>query len=232
MQEESIFQRTELLLGKENIEKISRKKVILFGVGGVGSWCAEALIRTGVRNLTIVDSDTVCLSNVNRQLPATTETIGQPKVDVLKKRLNSINPEARITALQQRYTEETSASFGLETYDYIMDAIDSLDCKIHLIQTATSTDAVFFSSMGAALKMDPSRIRTTEFWKVQGCPLAAALRRKLRKGSMPQKKFLCVYSDELLSNKIEGYANGTVVHMTAIFGLTLAGLVVRDVCKE
>lgn len=252
-EEKGIFKRTELLLGSELMDKIANTRVILFGVGGVGSWCAESLIRTGVKRLTIVDSDRVCETNINRQLPATTKTVGQRKVDVLKVRLLEINPDAEITAIPEVYSEESSDSFGLDSYDYIIDAIDSLKHKVHLIRTATRTKAKLFSSMGAALKMDPTRIKVAEFWKVAGCPLAAALRRKMKQGEKPRKKFLCVYSDELLENKglkyefdesksseiikqenpsVKAQTNGTLVHITAIFGFTLAGLVIKDICKE
>ncbi len=201
MAEEFKFQRTELLVGTEVMKRISEIRVILFGLGGVGSWCAESLIRSGVRHLTIVDPDWVSETNINRQLPATTLTVGQAKADVLQARLAEINPDAQITAIQGMYNAETAESFRLDTYDYILDAIDSIKEKTHLIQRATQTRAVFFSSMGAALKINPSRIRTAEFWKVNGCRLAAALRRKLRKNEPPSKKFICVFSDEALENK-------------------------------
>ncbi|MDO4703505.1 tRNA threonylcarbamoyladenosine dehydratase [Tannerella sp.] len=244
MSEKANFERTELLIGADAMRRMNAARVILFGVGGVGSWCAESLIRSGIRHLTLVDSDCVNETNINRQLPATTLTVGEAKVDVLKKRLLEINPEAEITTIQGMYNAETAASFQLESYDYILDAIDSLEEKAHLIRTATQTDAEFFSSMGAALKMDPSRIRTAEFWKVQGCPLAAALRRKLKKGQLPGKKFACVFSDEVLANQgtlpeaappLSGWdarkarINGTLAHITAIFGFTLAGLVIKDI---
>ncbi len=141
--EQDIFQRTELLLGSNRMEKISQIRVILFGVGGVGSWCAESLVRSGIRHLTIVDSDRVAGSNINRQLMATTKTVGKVKVDILKERLLEINPDAEIVALQKIYSKESSGSFHLEQYDYIIDAIDSLENKVYLIQTATKTDAVF-----------------------------------------------------------------------------------------
>lgn len=202
--EKGIFRRTELLLGNSQMNKIASKRVILFGVGGVGSWCAESLVRSGIRYITIVDADRVCVTNINRQLMATTKTVGQIKVDVLKERLLDINPAAEVRAIQGIYSRETSDSFHLEEYDYIIDAIDSLGNKMDLICTASKTNAVLFASMGAALKMNPDKIKVTEFWKVEGCPLAAALRRKFRKGERPAKKFLCVYSDELLENKGEG----------------------------
>ena len=171
-----IFQRTELLLGTETMERIAQCRVILFGVGGVGSWCAESLIRSGIGHLTIVDNDLVCASNVNRQLMATTRTIGQPKVEVLRERLLDINPAAHIEARHEIYTRETADDFQLDAYDYIIDAIDSLEHKCHLILHACRMPGRLFSSMGAALKMDPTASQVDEFWKVTGCPLARATR--------------------------------------------------------
>ena len=238
----AIFRRSELLLGSDAMDRIAQKRVIIFGVGGVGSWCAESLVRSGIRQLTIVDSDRVCITNINRQLMATTKTVGQVKVDALKERLLSINPKAEITALQKIFTEETAPEFHLEDYDYIIDAIDSLKDKAALIILACKTKAKFFSSMGAALKLDPTRIKVTEFWKVQGDPLARAIRKKFKHyGQYPEKKFQVVYSDELLENLgcppddeevpstfNKPQTNGSLSHITAIFGFTLAGLVIQD----
>ena len=249
---QEIFSRTELLLGKETTASIADKRVIIFGVGGVGSWCAESLVRSGIQHLTIVDSDHVCVTNINRQLMATTETVGRPKVEVLKERLLTINPDAEINALQQVYCAETAASFHIETYDYVIDAIDSLDNKAMLIRHACDTPATLFASMGAALKMDPLKIDIAEFWKVKGCPLAKALRQKFKKSKQfPSKKFKCVYSEELLENKgidtfqettetlaehdwhaAKVHTNGTIAHTTAIFGFMLAGLVIQDIIKR
>ena len=231
--EQAIFRRSELLLGEEAMNRIGEQRVILFGVGGVGSWCAESLVRSGIKKLTIVDSDRVCITNINRQLMATTNTVGQVKVDALKDRLLSINPAAEITALQKIFTKETADEFNLDSYDYIIDAIDSLKDKALLILMATQTKAQFFSSMGAALKLDPTRIKVTEFWKVQGDPLARALRNRFKREKVfPKRKFQCVYSDELLENKLpidpDDRGNGTIAHITAIFGFMLAGLVIQD----
>ncbi len=227
--EETIFSRLELLLGNEATERIAQKRVIIFGVGGVGSWCAESLVRSGISRLTMVDSDRVCISNVNRQLMATTKTVGQVKVNALKERLLTINPSAEITALQKVFTQETAGEFALDSYDYIIDAIDSLKDKALLIMMATQLpSAKFFSSMGAALKMDPSHIKIAEFWKVTGDPLARALRNHFKRNKQfPKRKFQCVYSDELIDSKGEG--KGSIVHITAIFGFMLAGLVLQDI---
>lgn len=239
--EKSIFHRTERLLGPNGYNALTDKRVIIFGVGGVGSWCAESLIRTGIRHLTIVDCDKVSITNVNRQLMATTETVGRVKVEVMKERLLSINPKADITAIQCFYTVENADQFDLSGYDYIVDAIDSLQDKALLILNACRTKAGFYSSMGAALKMDPTRIQVAEFWNVKGCPLGAALRRKFKKMKLfPARKFKCVFSDELLTNKGESdeelgfkaQINGSLSHITAIFGFTIAGLIVQDIVKR
>ena len=259
--EQAIFRRTELLLGNEAVDRIAQQRVIIFGVGGVGSWCAESLVRSGIRQLTIVDSDRVCITNINRQLMATTKTVGQVKVEALRERLLTINPSAEIVALQKIFTEETASDFHLETYDYIIDAIDSLKDKALLIELACQTKAKFFSSMGAALKLDPTKIQVAEFWKVKGDPLARALRNRFKKQKrFPKRKFQCVFSDELLQNKghnatcgteqcmcpkakngpgdptllnhewcsSKAQINGTLAHITAIFGFMLAGLVIQD----
>ena len=250
------------MVGNDIMGGIAQKNVIVFGVGGVGSWCAECLVRSGIRRITIVDSDRVCITNINRQLMATTKTVGHVKVEALKERLLEINPNAEVTALQKIYTAETADDFDLSQYDYIIDAIDSLKDKVLLIMRACATKAVFFSSMGAALKMDPTKIRVAEFWKVRGCPLGAALRKKLKRAKMkPAHKFLCVYSEELLENRghnetcgtsacmcpkakvgpgdpslvnhewcsSKAQINGTMAHITAIFGFTIAGLVMNDI---
>ena len=216
--------------------RIAEKRVIIFGVGGVGSWCAESLVRSGIRKLTIVDSDCVSVTNINRQLMATTKTVGQVKVDALKERLLTINPSAEITALQQVFNAESASQFRLEEYDYIIDAIDSLKDKALLILLACQTKAKLFSSMGAALKLDPTRIKTAEFWKVTGDPLARALRNRFKcDKQFPKRKFQCVFSDELLENKMpidpNDKGNGSIVHITAIFGMMLSGLVVQDAVK-
>ncbi len=263
--ERAIYNRTELLVGEDAMSRLSHSSVIIFGVGGVGSWCAEGLVRSGVTRLTVVDSDRVCITNVNRQLMATVKTVGQVKVEALKARLLEINPKAEITAVQRIYCAETSGEFDLDAYDYVIDAVDSLKDKVHLIVKATQSHATFFCSLGAALKVDPTRVQVAEFWKVRGCPLGAALRKKMkRSGTFPSKKFLCVYDDEVLPNlgqcrscgtekclcpksqdgpgdaellnhewcSSKAQINGTTAHVTAIFGMTLAGLVISDIYRK
>ena len=239
--ERGIFNRAQLLLGSDAMERLGSIKVIIFGVGGVGSWCAESLVRSGISHLTVVDSDRVCITNINRQLMATVKTVGQVKVEALKERLLTINPMAEIDARQQIFSEETADSFCLDSYDYIIDAIDSLKDKRLLIEMACNTKAVFFSSMGAALKMDPTQIKVAEFWKVRGCPLGSALRKRMKKAKLkPAHKFQCVYSEELLANRgtnpnsetnllVKAQINGSMAHITSVFGFTIAGLLLNDI---
>lgn len=291
--EKAIFNRTELLLGADVMQALSEVRVILFGVGGVGSWCAEGLVRSGVKHLTIVDSDRVSITNVNRQLMATTKTVGQVKVEALKNHLLEINPDAEIEAIQAIYCEDTADRFDLDNYDYVVDAVDSLKDKALLILKATASKAKFYCSLGAALKTNPLKVQVAEFWDVRGCPLGAALRKKMKRaGTFPAHKFLCVYDDEVLENRgvdsvaevedafgdvqakcvhgssgeaedrFEGVRsscgqdetdiisqdglgdpallnhdwstskaqiNGTTVHITAIFGMTLSGLIIDDI---
>jgi tRNA A37 threonylcarbamoyladenosine dehydratase len=220
--------RTRLLIGNDGVSAVQRQRVIVFGVGGVGSWCAESLVRSGITHLTIVDSDAVCESNINRQLMATTATIGQPKVEVLRERLQTINPDAEITAICGRYNADTAERFRLEEYDYVIDAIDSIQDKLDLILLALHTPhPTLFSSMGAARKMDPLQVRVSEFWKVDGCPLAATLRKRMRKQlRFPERKFKCVWSPE---RNETAEPKGTMMPVTATFGLTLACLVLKDI---
>ena len=231
------LQRALLLLGDGVMERVAQQRIIVFGCGGVGSWCIEALVRSGFLHITLVDFDRVSPSNINRQLMATQSTVGQVKVEAMRRHLLDINPEADIVIRNETYCADTAETFPLDDYDYVIDAIDSLPDKQLLIERATRSRAQFFSSMGAALKMDPTRVQVTEFWKVKGCPLARALRQRFKKQQrFPARKFQCVYSDELLKNQEVAdageRANGSLVHITAIFGLTLAGLVIQDVRKK
>lgn len=253
MNREEVFNRTALLTGRATLAAFGEAKVIIFGIGGVGSWAAETLVRSGFTHITIVDADRIALSNINRQLPATSSTVGEIKVEAMKRRLLDINPDADIKAIHDFYNASTQANYNLESYDVIIDAIDSLADKALLILNATRAMAAtsrsehpvkFYSSMGAALKFDPSRVAVAEFWKVKGCPLAAALRRKFKKrGEFPAKKFKCVYSDELVANHADAAemtdrsgamtynkvaTNGAMMHITAIFGITLASLAIRE----
>ncbi|MBP5527282.1 MAG: tRNA threonylcarbamoyladenosine dehydratase [Bacteroidales bacterium] len=229
-----LFCRTERLVGSDAMRRLEEARVLLFGVGGVGSWCAEALIRSGIGHLTMVDPDNVDPSNINRQLPALTTTLGRPKVVVMRERLQEINPAADIVALQQRFSAENAPSFHLEEFDYVIDAIDSMADKMELILLCTqkllSTTnyqlPTFYSSMGAARKMDPRQVRVSEFWKVDGCPLAASLRKRMRRAvRYPERKFQCVWSPERNETAQTG---GTLMPVTATFGIMLASLVLQD----
>ena len=235
----SPFSRVERLVGAQGLDRLGKTRVILFGVGGVGGWCAESLVRSGIGHITVVDPDCVDVSNINRQLPATSSTVGKPKVEVLRRRLLDINPSCEVIALQQRY--EAGVTWGLEGYDIIIDAIDSLKDKAALILEASAAPGAFFSSMGAACKIDPSRVRVAEFFSVRGCPLGSALRKKLRQAkTLPEKPFLCVYDDEVLPNlgpeqdpgPGKAVANGTLAPVTGIFGFTLAALALQEILKD
>ena len=260
--ERGMQRRTVRLLGTDNHQKLQHIRVLIFGVGGVGSWCAEALVRSGVRDITIVDSDRVCTTNCNRQLMATSRTIGQVKVEALRERLMEINPAACITAQQQIYSAETAEQFHMEDYDYIIDAIDSLSEKADLILRATALPrhVTLVSSMGAALRTDPFMIRKAEFWKVKGDPLARALRARMKRDkTFPKRKFQCVYSEEPPMpnlgdhhpcgtdqcichsgaapqdhdwNAKKAQINGSLCHITAAFGMALAGIVINGVIRE
>lgn len=202
-------------------------RVILFGIGGVGSWCAEALIRTGLTHLTIVDGDTVQTSNLNRQLPATQATIGIPKVEALKDRLLAINPEADIIVRNEMVNEEWLMANGLEGYNYIIDAIDDVQAKTDLILYASRVRGCkIFSSMGAALRFDPTQVTTGELMSIKGDALAKAVRTRMKKlDRYPNKKIRCVYSTEQ-AQRCE--TRGSLMQVTAVFGCTLASLIIRD----
>lgn len=232
------FGRLRPVAGDEGMQRLAATRVLVFGTGGVGSWCVEALARSAVGHITIVDSDTVAASNINRQLPATVATIGLPKVQVLAGRVADINPDIEIVPVEARYTPGTATDFHIEDYDFVVDAIDSLPDKTDLIlrctDPATAPRMAFFSSMGAARKMDIAKISVAEFRKVEGCPLARALRTAFRRsGIYPKRKFRCVYSPETLPHRAEAPrgVNGTFMHTTAAFGLTLAQLVINRILE-
>ena len=218
-----MFTRTIQLLGEEGFRALQNARVILFGVGGVGSWCAETLLRTGIGHLTIVDFDKVDMTNLNRQIVATYDNIGRSKVFEMQKRLLKIAPKANIQAIELQYNADTADSFDLAQYDIVIDAIDMVDCRTLLLYRATQTGSKVYSSMGAGRKTDPRKIRTAEFWEVKGCPLARALRTKMKKTNLlPTSRIQCVYSEEISSSQ------GTLAPIVGIFGMTLASLVIND----
>jgi len=215
----AIFSRMSLLTGVPVVDRLWNTKVAIFGVGGVGSWCAEALVRSGIGTLTIVDSDLVCITNVNRQVQATTKTVGRVKVRELAARLYEINPEVRITARQEIYSYDRAADFGLEQFDYVIDAIDSLSAKVDLIMNATAAGATVYTSLGASCKVDPTRIRVDSLWKSQGCHLGKFVRKRLRRRGFTGNP-LCVYSEELLEPHpgVTGCGTGACVCPTRAAG--------------
>ena len=224
-----------MLLGAEAARLFAGARAIVFGAGGVGGWCAEALVRTGMRRIAIVDFDRVCESNVNRQAAAVSSSVGEIKVDALARRLRDINPSAEIDPVCKRFTAETASGFNLASFDFVFDAIDSVSDKAELVCRALECPGVsFFSSMGAALKLDPFRIRASDFKKVQGDGLARALRARFKKtGRFPCRGFKCVWSDEPRAADAcimpDGTrVNGTAVHVVAAFGFALASLAVRE----
>lgn len=221
------LQRATLLFGEEKMQRLGRTRVIVFGLGGVGSWCAEALLRSGVGHLTLVDADDVDVTNINRQLPATSLTIGRPKAEVMLERLRSVRPDADVKALVKYYKPDNTAEFELNSYDVVIDAIDSLASKADLIMRVTAVKGLrLYSSMGAARRLDPGRVSVAEFWKVRGCALARALRDRFKHaGVKPARKFSCVYSDEPVS----GEPKGTSMAVTATFGLRLAALAIDGI---
>ena len=221
-----MFTRTTQLIGSDGFRALQEARVIIFGVGGVGGWCAESLLRTGIRHLTLVDFDVVDRTNLNRQVVATHENIGQSKVLEMQKRLLSICPEADVQAIDRQYNAETADTFYLTQYDIVIDAIDMVDCKALLLYKATQAGCKVFSSMGAGRKLNPQNIRTAEFWKVQGCPLARALRTRIKKEKiLPTAKIQCVYSEEIAGEQ------GTLAPVVGVFGMTLAAIVIEQICS-
>jgi len=261
MSRAALFHRSEMLVGPAAMAALRDAKVILFGIGGVGSWTAEALIRTGIGHLVLVDSDRVCITNVNRQVQATTGNVGCSKVQELAFRLRIINPEATIVAREEVYGFDTKDAFDLASHDYVLDAIDSLSPKLGLIEQALGLPVTLFSAMGASGKMDPTRVRTGSVWKSCGCPLARRIRKRMRHHGIAAD-FQVVYSDEQrVSRGIDAvpvhedrpvpgcnpasedaapaspsfgpshkaFLNGSLVQVTATFGMCLASLVINDV---
>lgn len=242
---EKFLHRAQLLLGDEAMARIASAKVALFGAGGVGSWAAEALARTGVGHITIVDADVICPTNVNRQAQATSLNIGKPKAEELRKRLLEINPEANVTAIMEMYDETTCGKFDLKSFDYVLDAIDTLRCKVLLLKRSLDAGVKVYSSMGAASRLDPTQIRVAPVSATKGCPLARVVRQRMRQEGVDASKIICVYSEEpVCENKgtdafgsdgsslsaMKAKINGSLVQATAPFGFALASLVINDLC--
>lgn len=231
--EHSQFLRSEMILGENSTENLKNKSVILFGLGGVGSYTAEALARAGVGKLTIVDNDVVSVTNINRQLCALHSTVGKPKVDVIKERILDINPECEVTALQKFYLPENSCEFGLEKYDYIADAIDTVSAKIDLAVKSQELGIPMISCMGTGNKLDPSRFTISDIFKTSGCPLCRVMRTELRKRGV--KKLNVVWSDEIPVKPAETSEEtgkrqtpGSLPFVPGAAGLIMAGKIILD----
>ena len=248
----SQFERTALLLGEEAIKALSRKKVAIFGLGGVGSWCCEALGRAGVGQLALIDHDTVSESNLNRQLVSLHSTIGQPKAAVMAARLRDINPDIKVTEYPIFYMPENADQIDLSGFDCIVDAIDTVTAKLHLIQTAKALGVPIISSMGAGNKFDPTAFQVADIYKTSVCPLAKVMRRELKKRGI--KKLKVVYSQEKPTRPIEDMSiscrshcicppdaahkcterrdiPGSTAFVPSVVGLIIAGEVIKDLAR-
>ena len=226
------FSRTEMLIGKDNLQKLKNSKIAIFGIGGVGSYVAEGLARTGIENFVLVDNDNVSETNINRQIIATTKTIGKPKVEVAKQRILEINPEAKVQTYQEFFMPETEGILD-ESISYIVDAIDTVTAKIELVQRANKLNVPIISSMGTGNKLDPTRFEVTDIYKTSVCPLAKVMRKELKQRGI--KKLKVVYSkeeplkpsqeEEQVSKK---QVSGSISFVPSVAGLIIAGEVVKD----
>lgn len=234
--EKNFTTRTGLIIGEDGVEKLKNSNVIVFGVGGVGSFAAEAIARAGVGKLTIVDFDDVDITNINRQLPALHSTVGKLKVDVMKDRILDINPEINIKAISEKYDKETSDQILVEDYDYVVDAIDMITSKIHLIETCNKKGLQIISSMGMGNKIDPTKIVVTDIYKTSMCPLAKVMRKELKDRKI--KKLKVVYSTEQpreLKQKIlngRKVTPGSISFVPSVGGLTIASIVINDLLNS
>ena len=236
------FSRMELLLGREGMERLARARVAVFGLGGVGGYTVEALVRSGVGTLDLVDSDRVSLTNLNRQILATHRTLGRYKADVARERALEINPEAVVHARRVFYGPDTAGEFDFSQYDYVVDAIDTVTGKLALIQQALEAGTRVISCMGAGNKLDPAAFRVADIYETSVCPLARVMRKELKRQGV--RKLQVAYSRELprnpegeryqqsLEGEVRRQVPGSVAFVPAAAGLILAGEVVRDLCKE
>ncbi|MGL4346058.1 MAG: tRNA threonylcarbamoyladenosine dehydratase [Cellulosilyticaceae bacterium] len=230
------FTRTEMLVGTEGLERLKNSKVAIFGVGGVGSYTAEALARTGVGNLVLIDHDDIALSNVNRQIHATQDTVDRAKVEVMKERILSINPDANVEVFKEVYNAETAEHILKQDYDYVVDAIDMVTSKIDLIVRCQAMGIPIMSAMGAANKLDPTKLEVTDIYKTSVCPLAKVLRHELKKRRV--KKLKVVYSKEqpikplqLETSDVRREVPGSVAFVPSVSGLIIAAEIVRELIK-
>lgn len=229
------LERTELLMGSERMEKLKNSHVAIFGLGGVGGYAAEGLARAGVGRLTVIDCDVFSESNLNRQLYATYETVGQDKTRVTAERIAAFAPDCAVTPLSLWYTPENAHTVDLTAFDYVIDAIDTMTSKIHLICACHEAGVPIISSMGTGNKTDPTALRVTDLYKTQGCPMARILRRELKKRDLPALKV--VYSEEepkktvVPDDSSTRHAPGSLVFVPACAGLILASEAVKDLLK-
>ena len=236
------FDRTKRLLGADAMTKLNRAHVAVFGIGGVGGHATEALIRSGIGEITIVDSDEVAESNINRQLIATTKTVGRKKVDVMKEHLWDINPEASVHAYDCFFLPETKAQFDFSKFDYVIDAVDTVTAKLALVEACKEAGVPIVSSMGAGNKLDPTAFEVTDIYKTSVCPLAKVMRKELKTRGI--KKLKVVYSKEIPLEPIEDEkfvsdevrsrraTPGSIAFVPSVAGLILAGEVVKDLATQ
>ena len=229
------YSRTEMLLGEEAVEKLKNSCVAVFGVGGVGGYAVEALARAGIGEIHLVDSDRVSVSNINRQIIATHQTVGQFKTEAMRDRILTINPESRVVCHSIFFDEGTKAELDFTKYSYVIDAIDSLSAKVELIATATEAGIPIISAMGAGNKLDPTMFEVSDISKTTVCPLARAVRIALRKRGINHLKV--VYSKEPpvippeVSDGVKKRVPGSVSFVPSVMGLILAGEVIKDISK-
>ena len=227
------FQRTRLLIGDENFSKLQRSTVAIFGIGGVGSFTAEALARAGVGHLILIDKDVVDVTNINRQIHALTSNVGKPKVEVMRERILNVNPSARVDAIQKFYlTDEDAEIFFICKYDYVVDAIDTLTAKINLVLECKRKSIPIVSSMGAGNKLDPARFKVGDIYKTSTDPVAKVMRKKLRELGIENLKV--VWSDEMprkISADTAEKIIGSISFVPSVAGLILASEVVKDLIQ-
>jgi tRNA A37 threonylcarbamoyladenosine dehydratase len=230
------FERAGILIGDEGVERLAACHIFLAGLGGVGSWCAEALARAGIGRMTLVDHDTVAVSNINRQLPALFSTVGQTKAEVMAQRVRDINPDCDLRVVTRFIDPENVDDLLPGDVDYVVDCIDSLNCKVALIASARRRGLPIAASMGAGNKLDVTRVRVADIAKTSVCPLAREVRQRLRRLGI-EKGVRCVYSDEPgraprapepTSHGRARAVNGTISYLPPLFGLMLAGVVIGD----
>ena len=225
------FSRTELMLGEDAMKRLAATRVAIFGVGGVGGYALEALVRSGVGEIDVIDFDTVSESNINRQIIATEDSVGKYKVDVCRERALSINSEVKINAIRSFFSVDNADEFDLAKYDYIIDAIDTVSAKIELIVRSQAAGVKIISSMGAGNKLDPTRFEVSDVYKTSVCPLARVMRTELKKRGV--KKLKVVYSkEEPIKRTIDGngrHAPGSIAFVPSVVGLIIAGEVIKDI---